>query len=587
MKNIRLLLFIFVLPLFVFSQGKGKIIALEDATFDTYFENNPAVPVVKGKLINASAEELSGKVINYTIVTPSSDFHIDKSVKVRRDGTFSLILDFAFPYQQIFIDLDSLCYINIMANKNLFIEFDIKRLKRLKDSNDEREGVRYLGEDGPLNTYINNFGHYKQAEKGQLDSIKDLLAYNPGYSGKLSDEYFNKLYDSVFTASERIEKSYVSENPSEYSWILENQRLSDYYGHLCVRYWHRTMDETLWKRVNAHKSLLISNEGMLFYRYLYTYAISLPLNPITFSYSLDDFVSMKDPSESDRVSIDSINYFQKIIREEPLPYDTASHNQLIARFDQFLGKMVLPRFNQLLEEKRIKRNTFFLDSLFVPSKADLLKLQVKSEDPVVKKNIDSSLMASVHTRWTKKVLSADYQRTVNKIAEINKLLLQASTKLTSTGCGTPVMKTSFDASLYKVSGISAPDFLSKLKSSFPGKSLVVDFWATWCGPCLGEMPLSKKLHDETKGQPVEFIYLCTSRDSDEDKWKTKIAQLKQPGIHFFVDASLEIELMKLFSFIGYPSYAFFDKKGQYKPGAITWMSLIDKDKLSKLINAEN
>ena len=38
-----------------------------------------------------------------------------------------------------------------------------------------------------------------------------------------------------------------------------------------------------------------------------------------------------------------------------------------------------------------------------------------------------------------------------------------------------------------------------------GKVIVVDFWATWCGPCVGEMPHMKKLYADYKDKGVEFI----------------------------------------------------------------------------------
>jgi len=42
-------------------------------------------------------------------------------------------------------------------------------------------------------------------------------------------------------------------------------------------------------------------------------------------------------------------------------------------------------------------------------------------------------------------------------------------------------------------------------SDLKGKVVVVDFWATWCGPCVGEMPTMKKLYAEYKPKGVEFI----------------------------------------------------------------------------------
>ena len=38
-----------------------------------------------------------------------------------------------------------------------------------------------------------------------------------------------------------------------------------------------------------------------------------------------------------------------------------------------------------------------------------------------------------------------------------------------------------------------------------GKIVVVDFWATWCGPCIKEIPKYKKLREKLEGKDVEFI----------------------------------------------------------------------------------
>jgi hypothetical protein len=99
------------------------------------------------------------------------------------------------------------------------------------------------------------------------------------------------------------------------------------------------------------------------------------------------------------------------------------------------------------------------------------------------------------------------------------------------------------------------------------------------------MPHSKELQESSKDVPVVFVYLCTIKNSTEDKWKVKVAELKQPGIHILIDNALDADLTNYFSFNGYPGYALIGKDGSYQPGAFHWMSEIGgRDALAALIN---
>lgn len=76
-------------------------------------------------------------------------------------------------------------------------------------------------------------------------------------------------------------------------------------------------------------------------------------------------------------------------------------------------------------------------------------------------------------------------------------------------------------------GAIAPDFvLSNLKgesvklSSFRGKYVLVDFWASWCGPCRKEIPNVKKIYEEYKNHNLQVVGV--SIDTDEGKWRKAV-----------------------------------------------------------------
>jgi len=48
-----------------------------------------------------------------------------------------------------------------------------------------------------------------------------------------------------------------------------------------------------------------------------------------------------------------------------------------------------------------------------------------------------------------------------------------------------------------------------------GKVVVVDFWATWCGPCVAEMPTMKKLYEKFHGQGVEFLGISLDQPKEQ------------------------------------------------------------------------
>lgn len=500
-----------------YAQPTGNV-AIGDVLFDAQFAKRP-VPVVTGKLLHISPDELKKTVVSYTLVTL---FGQEKNIaQVGADGSFRLNLSYPLPYQQIWLSVGDFFYAGVYANKDLHVELDIAKIKASgKELDFNGEGVRYLGTDGPMNVYMNDYVLFRRPEQLALSARMQRIprSRNPVAADVLS------AYGPVFDSLKMIQDDYTATHPSPYAWLLENERTSEYYGQISVCYWGHTMENTLFDKLKKHPVYLISNNSTGYYRYLSTYMRFIPAN------------SGK----------------------------AGGHDA----------------------EQRFEKSIHFFDSVFVPSTADIMKLQLNdSKDIAEQKSTLLQLLPGIHTNWCRAIAKKTYAQTIEKIAAVNKALSNTGNSVTAAGFGKPAQQTAFGASLYKVSNMKVTDFLANLRKSFAGKAIIFDLWATWCGPCLGEMPHSKELQQHSKDLPVVFVYVCTSNSSDEDKWKRKIGELKLPGIHFFIDEKLDAELSKYFSFSGYPGYAFIDRNGVYKAGAIKWISDIkDRAALAALVN---
>jgi len=70
-------------------------------------------------------------------------------------------------------------------------------------------------------------------------------------------------------------------------------------------------------------------------------------------------------------------------------------------------------------------------------------------------------------------------------------------------------------------------------AEFKGKVVVLNLWATWCAPCVEEMPTLAKLETATQGQPV--VILPVSVDSADDVANAQAFIAKRPPLPFYSD----------------------------------------------------
>lgn len=67
--------------------------------------------------------------------------------------------------------------------------------------------------------------------------------------------------------------------------------------------------------------------------------------------------------------------------------------------------------------------------------------------------------------------------------------------------------------------------------TFKGKLLIIDFWATWCAPCLTEAPIFMEIAEKYKNSEAEFISI--SVDDNFSDWKSYILNNKWSGENYW------------------------------------------------------
>ena len=79
------------------------------------------------------------------------------------------------------------------------------------------------------------------------------------------------------------------------------------------------------------------------------------------------------------------------------------------------------------------------------------------------------------------------------------------------------------------------DELQKLRNSPTDTLYVVNFWATWCGPCIKEMPYFEAINQQYKDQPVRVILVSMDDAQDLQKVKNFMQRRKIASVVWLLD----------------------------------------------------
>ena len=143
--------------------------------------------------------------------------------------------------------------------------------------------------------------------------------------------------------------------------------------------------------------------------------------------------------------------------------------------------------------------------------------------------------------------------------------------LTTQALALEVGDTAPSLSLPSIFADQAPIDLDALR----GKTVYVDFWASWCAPCLRSMPAYNELYNRLKGEDFEFVAINVDNPIED-------------GLDFLIDEPLDFlipsdpdgEAAELFGVIGMPTSYLIDPEGTIR---LVHMGFRDGEKIAWLI----
>ncbi len=147
-----------------------------------------------------------------------------------------------------------------------------------------------------------------------------------------------------------------------------------------------------------------------------------------------------------------------------------------------------------------------------------------------------------------------------------------------------MLQTAYESAKRIAPGNEAPAFnLTDINGNrvsledFRGKVVYLDFWASWCGPCMREVPYAKELKKRFVGVD-DLVFLYISVDEDEIAWRRTVEMQEIKGVHLNVKG-MGSETAQLYNVKGVPSFFIIDRNGlinNNNPGRPSSGEVIDK-----------
>ncbi|MEO6522081.1 MAG: TlpA disulfide reductase family protein [Mucilaginibacter sp.] len=154
------------------------------------------------------------------------------------------------------------------------------------------------------------------------------------------------------------------------------------------------------------------------------------------------------------------------------------------------------------------------------------------------------------------------------IAEIKQLY--QSEKLLSPGSPSPKFE------------LNDPSGKKVALDSFKGKFVYIDLWATWCGPCIEEIPALKEIQNKYQNKNICFVSISIDNPGDTLKWKTFITSHSLGGTQLIVENAWNSDFIKKYGVATIPRFILIDTNGNIvsanaeRPSVTSLQNTLDK-----------
>ncbi len=528
------------------------------APFSPFQEKAPSVKV---QLNGFDSEQDADLELSFVLVVPTPEHQEENKVKPESDGTYIFQLPHPLRYQQIWFSIGDYYYGELIVDQGLEVVADLEMLKK-DPGNWLKEGIEFKGTDAGLCEVVNRFVQYRRENKLEGENKMHIMM-----DRKASVEDKVKRMKALQEAEIKREATYIDTYPSESNWVLENERISDYYGDLCVLYWSKPMPAALREKILTHQPKLISNASFAYYNYQ-SNGLMFPTPKETIR-QFEERLPAQIESKEERERMATFTSLLKK-KEQELEYEQDLYKKEAKYFFQ--------QYKKQIHEAKVDAFAKKIESAS-PSTRDFLIALGGGKDIWERTYYVEQMLPKVKGTWTRNMMEKNWAATKKKIMAVNEKLAAIQVSTTDSPIGKDLGSLDNGAHFYQAEQAELEELLGALRSAAGEKAVLFDIWATWCGPCIYDMKQSQVNIDKLDDMGVEVIYICVESGTDKDTWQKKVTELGVSAKHIFLSSELSEQIMEYFELRGYPSHVFLDKSGKYHPDLVHSIRNINFEKI--------